>query len=62
MSQTDPAWCISVNSLTLDKLGSLSLEIRIEGYSNSDILTGVRISQRFLPLDGGETFTKLLYV
>ena len=38
--------------LTLDKLGNLSLENRVEGYSNFDILTGVGISQRFVPLNG----------
>lgn len=32
--------------LTLDKLGNLSLEVRIEKYSSFDVLTGVRISQQ----------------
>ena len=32
--------------LTLDKLGNLSLEVRMEEYTNFDILTGVRIPPR----------------
>ena len=45
MSQTDPTWSVSMTSLydlTLDKLGNLSLEVRIEMYSHFDVLTGVR--------------------
>lgn len=47
MSQTDPAWSVSMNdlyNLTLDKLGNLSLEDRIEAYSHFDLVTGVRNS------------------
>ena len=46
MSQTDPAWSTSMDSLydlTLEKLGTLSLEVRIETYSHFDLLTGVRL-------------------
>lgn len=32
----------SLYDLTLDKLGNLSLEVRIEMYSHFDLLTGVR--------------------
>ena len=35
----------------LGKLGYLSLEVRIEGYSHLDVLTGVRISQGFNSLN-----------
>ena len=48
MSQTDPAWSAPVNGLydlTLDKVGNLSLEIRIDEYSHFDVLTGVRMPQ-----------------
>jgi len=44
MSQTDPAWSVSMTSLydlTLGKLGNLSLEVRIEQYSHFDVLTGI---------------------
>ena len=34
--------------LTLDKLGNISLEVRIEEYSHFDALTGVRILPIFL--------------
>ena len=47
MSRTDTTSSVSMNDLydlTLDKLGSLSLEVRIEAYSHFDVLTGVRAS------------------
>ena len=50
MSQTDPAWSVPMNGLyglTLEKLGNLSLEVRVEKYSHFDILTGVCTSRRF---------------
>ena len=33
----------SLYDLTLEKLGTLSLEVRIETYSHFDLLTGVRL-------------------
>lgn len=45
IGQADPALGIPMNDLfhlTLDQLGNLSLEVRIEKYSNFDLLTGVR--------------------
>ena len=44
--QADPASSASMNricDLTLDKLVNLSLEARIEGYSDLDVLIRVRI-------------------
>jgi len=44
MSQTNTTSSVSVNGLydlTLDKLGNLSLEVRIEVYSHFDVLTGL---------------------
>ena len=52
VSQTDTTSGSSMNGLydlTLDKLGNLSLEVHIEAYSHFDVLTGVRVSQRFVP-------------
>jgi hypothetical protein len=52
ISQTDPTSSISMEDLydqTLDNLCNLSLEVHVEGYPRSDILTGVRVSQRFAP-------------
>ena len=52
VSQVDPALGASMNSLyelTLDKLGNVSLETRIEEYSQFDVLTGVRLSPRLFP-------------
>ena len=34
--------------LTLDRLGNLPLEVRIQEYSNFHLLTGVRISEPFV--------------
>ena len=48
MSQTDPAWSSPMKGLyglTLDKLGNLSLEVRVDVYSHFDFLTGVRVPQ-----------------
>ena len=64
MSQTGPVWSIYINGLydvTLGKLGSLSLAIPIEVYSNFDVLTGVRISA-ICSSDRDGTLTKLLYI
>ena len=46
MSQADPASSVSMNrvyDLTLDELGNLSIEARIDGYTHLDILIGVCI-------------------
>lgn len=48
MVQTEPTSTTSMDNLydlTLDKLGNLALEVRIEQYSQFDVLTGVRIFQ-----------------
>jgi hypothetical protein len=44
--------------LTLQKLGNLSLEVRIEKFSRFDLLTGVRVSREFVPPERGETLTE----
>ncbi|KAF9779635.1 hypothetical protein BJ322DRAFT_371116 [Thelephora terrestris] len=54
MDQTVPAWNTFMRNLydlTLGKLCDLSLEVPIEVYSYFDVLTGVRISHRFVPLN-----------
>lgn len=56
LSQTDPVSSVSMSrlcSLALSKLGNLSLEVRIGayGYSDFDLLTGVRVLQWFAAPD-----------
>ena len=46
IGRTEPASTKSMDSLcdqTLEKLGNVSLEVRIEQYTHLDVLTGVRI-------------------
>ena len=50
IGQTEPAYSESMDTLydlTLEKLGNVSLEVRIEQYSHFDILTGVSVSVVF---------------